>query len=236
LVRRTFTQRSKAYSWSVDENCALIAKAKGEAPIGQQAALATINQFLQPQMNEMFFAQYVIFVEGDENRSIIDRYLQLSGRSADLLAVGVHIVLTNGKGNMMNALSVARGLEIPYFAVFDADMNRNSTDNASLNKNILAVMAYDGAGKDGSITAHVFGDNLCIWKDCLQSAISDDVAGWEVEKAKVCGEFGWTIDRLRKNRMVLEATLDRTFKKQKISALETLCSAIAEKFAKIPSA
>jgi putative ATP-dependent endonuclease of OLD family len=235
LVRRTLAQRSKVYSWSIDENCSLISKAKGEAPIGHQAALAAINQFLQPQMNEMFFAQYVVFVEGDEDRSIIDRYLQLCGKSSAFLSSGGHIVPTNGKGNMMNALSLARGLEIPYFAVFDADMNLDDANNIALNKNIFAVMGYDGSEKDGSVKGTIFGDNLCVWKECFQSSICEDITGWELEKAGICAEFGWTINRLRKNPMVLEATLDRTYKKGKIPALEKLCAAIADKFAKPPA-
>ena len=106
---------------------------------------------------------------------------------------------------MINALSLARGLEIPYFAVFDADMNLNDENNIALNKNIFAVMEYDGVGKDGSVADTILGENLCVWKECLQTSICEDISGWEAEKAGVCAEFGWTIDRLRKNPMVLEA-------------------------------
>ncbi|HWK97143.1 MAG TPA: AAA family ATPase [Pseudolabrys sp.] len=235
LIRRTRGERSRAYSWSIDENRALISKAKGEEAIGQHAALAAMNQFLQPQINEMFFAPYVIFVEGEEDRAIIEKYLSLAGLSGALLAVGAHFVPTNGKGNMMNALSLARGLEIPYFAVFDADMNLNDPNNVALNKNIFAVMGYEGVGHDGVVADTVLGPNLCVWKECLQTSICAEVGGWEGQKAVVCGEFGWTIDRLRKNPMVLEATLDAVFKEGKIAALENLCSALVAKTATVPA-
>lgn len=230
LVRRTPAEKSKVCAWSADENCALIAKAKGEEPIGAKAALAAINQFLQPQMNEMFFAQHVVFVEGDEDRAILDRYLQLTDMSATLLAIGMHIVPVSGKGNLINAISLARGLEIPYFAIFDADMNLNKQDNVNLNKTILAVMGYDGIGSDGVVDSHMFNDSFCIWKNSLQDAICENVPEWETERAKVCAEFGWTADRLGKNPMVVEALVERALKNGKIEYLEKLAALIAKRF------
>lgn len=232
LVRRTPTERSRVHAWSVDENCALIAKAKKDKPIGEAAAIAAINQFLQPQMNEMFFAQHVIFVEGEEDRAIIDRYLQLTKRDPHLLAVGVQIVPVSGKGNLINAIALARSLEIPYFAVFDGDANLNKSDNVEQNRTIFSVMGYAGVGSDGALAGHLFQSNFCVWKDSLQAAVCESFPSWDTERAAVCNEFGWTVDRLRKNAMVMEATLDRAFKVGTIANLETLCGAIVQRFAK----
>ncbi len=107
---------------------------------------------------------------------------------------------------------------------------QGEAENITLNRTIFSVMAYAGVGEKGVIDDHVFQDRLCVWRECLQSAICENVTDWEAEKAKVCVEFGWTIDRLRKNPMVLEATLDRVYKKAPIAHLEKLCSAIAKKF------
>lgn len=233
LVRRTPSERSKVYSWSADENCTLIATAKGVEPIGAKAALAAVNQFLQPQMNEMFFAQHVVFVEGDEDRAILDRYLRLTDRIGELLAIGTHIVPVSGKGNMINALSMARGLEIPFFAIFDGDMNSSKKGNVDLNKSIFAIMGYEGIGSNGSIDHHLFEESFCVWKDSLQKAICEDVKDWEDERAIVCAEFGWTADRLAKNPMVVEALLDRVFKKGSIKNLEGLAERIVKRFSAV---
>ncbi len=234
LVRRTPAERSRVHCWTVDENCSLIAKAKGEEPIGAQAALAAINQFMQPEMNEMFFAQHVIFVEGEEDRAIIDRYLQLTKRDPHLLAIGVQIVPVSGKGNLINAISLARGLEIPYFAVFDGDMNLNKVENVEQNKTIFAVIGYDGVGSDGALDDHLFEGSFCVWKNSLQAAVIESCPTWETERAAVSHEFGWTVDRLRKNAMVMEATLDRAFKAGQIEPLEKLCTSISSRFEKAP--
>jgi putative ATP-dependent endonuclease of the OLD family len=230
LVRRTHSQRSRTHSWSVDQNCAAIANAKGQKPIGNKAALATINQFLQPQINEMFFAQCVVFVEGDEDRSILTKYLQLCGKYTNLLTMGMHIVPTNGKGNMLNAIAIANGFEIPFFAIFDGDMNPGKSEDIKLNKDILAIIKYEGVAQDGSVSGNVFEDKFCIWKDCLQATMTEFVDEWDAQKEIVCHEFGWTVDRLQKNPMVLEATLERVYKGKPIAHLDKLCSALFKRF------
>jgi hypothetical protein len=47
---------------------------------------------------------------------------------------------------------------------------------------------------------------------------------------KVAAEFGWTIDRLQKNSMVLEAALDAIYKDGKIDHMEKLSDAILAAF------
>jgi predicted ATP-dependent endonuclease of OLD family len=233
LVRRSLGRHSKTYSWSVDENCSLIGDAKGEQAIGGLAARAMINQFLQPQTNEMFFSPCLILVEGDEDRSILSKYMLLRGLSSELLALGAHIVPMNGKGNLINALAIVRGFQIPFFAVFDGDMNLQRPEdiqrNTKLNKDIFSLLKFDGPERGGTFDGHVWGGNFCVWKDSLQAAF-DDLKEWEEEKQKVCEDFGWTIDRLRKNPMVLEAALERIYKEQPIPHLEKLCSAIFANF------
>ncbi len=226
VIRRSQGRHSKSYQWSIDENCALVAKAKGERAIGSQAARAQINQFLQPEINEMFFAPGVIFVEGEEDRAIIERYFHLTRKHTEFLAKGLHIVPTNGKGNMINALSIARGFEIPFYAIFDGDMDAKTKElpkNIKLNCDILSIMEYGGAGKDGSISSHLWGKNFCVWKVSIQESFSDRKT-WEAEKVAVAQEFGWTIDRLQKNAMVLEAALKRIYEKGPVEHLEKLCS------------
>ena len=231
VVRRTLGERSKSYQWSIAENCSLIAKAKNEAPIGDGAARAAVNQFLQPEINEMFFANGIVFVEGEEDRALINRYFILSDRQTAFLARGLHIVPTSGKGNLINALSIARGFEIPYFVVFDGDMDLPEKDlpaSKKLNRDIFAIIEV-GKELDGTLKDTFWSDRCCAWKDSIQKSF-DDLDAWQAEKIKVAAEFGWTIDRLHKNSMVLEAALEAKYKSGKIDHLEKLCDAILKAF------
>jgi putative ATP-dependent endonuclease of the OLD family len=209
--------------------------AKQENQIGELAARAAINQFLQPQINEMFFAQNVVFVEGDEDRSILSKYLQLNGKYPKLLTMGIHIVPTNGKGNMINALSIALGFKISFFAIFDGDMDdeREKEQAIKLNRIIMTILDYHGPQKNGSLDGHVIHENFCVWKSCFQDVVAQSVAKWSDHKGAVCREFGWTMDRLQKNAMVLEATLERVYGGEPIACLENLCEAIIKKFSAV---
>jgi hypothetical protein len=149
-----------------------------------------------------------------------------------MLAAGINIVPVSGKGNFINALSIARGFEIPFFAVFDADMNvdgKHKEDNIKLNRNILAMLGFDSHGKDGIIAENLWGQNFCAWKNSIQASF-ENAEEWEAEKVLLAAEFGWKLDRLTKNAMVLEAALERLHKKSTVVHLETLCSKILERF------
>lgn len=232
VIRRTLGQRSKSYQWSIDENCALIAKAKGEDAIGTRVARALLNQFLQPQMNEMFFAPGIVFVEGEEDRALINKYFELSGKHRSLLTAGVSVVPVSGKGNFINALAIARGFEIPFFAVFDGDMNiedDSKDNNIKLNRDILAILNCQLGGKDGIISDTLWGENFCVWKNSIQTSF-EDPQSWNAAKTSVALEFGWKSDRLKKNAMVLEAALEGLYKTTLISHLDKLCSQILTHF------
>ncbi|CEG06919.1 putative ATPase [Afipia felis] len=230
VIRRTLGERSKSYRWSIDENCSLIAKAKEEDPISTKASRAALNQFLQPQMNEMFFAAAIIFVEGDEDKALLGRYFQATGRHHELLNRGIEIVPTSGKGNLINAISIARGFEIPFYVVFDGDMNCNANElekNVTLNKTLLSLIGESPA--DGNIQASVARKNFCVWKNSIQEEF-EDLAAWQTARNEVAESFGWKVERLKKNAMFLEASLEHYLKKSKAPHLEEIAQTITSYF------
>ena len=232
VIRRTLGQKSQSYQWSVEENCALIARAKGEDPISTKVARAMLNQFLQPQMNEMFFAPGVVLVEGEEDRALISKYFELSGNHRHLLTAGISIVPVSGKGNFINALAIARGFQIPFFAVLDGDMSINDAsreNNIKLNRDILAILDHQTEGHEGTITETLWGTNFCVWKDSIQSSF-DDMQSWSEAKTSIASEFGWKSERLKKNAMVLEAALDSLYLRCSIPHLDELCARILRNF------
>lgn len=80
-----------------------------------------IEQALQPVLNEMFFANVLILVEGQEDLGYISTYFTLTNRYDDFRRLGCHMVPTTGKGNMIYPLAIAKVLDIPTFVIFDAD-------------------------------------------------------------------------------------------------------------------
>lgn len=233
VIRRTVGEKSKVYWWSIDEHCSMIASAKKEDPIATKAARAALNQFMQPQMNEIFFASGVILVEGEEDKAILSRFMQISGRQAALLGKGIEIIPVNGKGNLINAISIARGFQIPYYAIFDGDMScapKDMKKNVEINQTLLSLLTAKH-DQDGTIGSTVFGEHFCVWKNSIQDEIDDAVA-WQEAKAKTAEELGWSLDRLKKNAILLEASLDRYAKQASAKQYETLCGKIVAFFEK----
>jgi len=97
------------------------AGATGEAAPALSASMAKLVQALQPAINEMFFTQRLVLVEGLEDAAYVMAWLTLTDRLVAFRRAGCHIVSTNGKSEMIKPLIIAQGMEIPVFCVFDCD-------------------------------------------------------------------------------------------------------------------
>src|SRR5690606_8067821 len=119
----------------------------GEKPNKPAAQQARLQQALQPHLNEMFFAPKIVFVEGLEDAAYITAWLVLSGTWDDFRRHGAHIVPVNGKSYLVEPLIVAETLNIPAFAIFDADGNITNANarpkHEKDNKALLSILGGD---------------------------------------------------------------------------------------------
>ena len=99
----------------------MIAAATGKKPDRTGGVAAKVEQEMQGQMNEMFFAYLRIFVEGLEDLAYISSYISLMDRADDFRALGCHIIQVQGKNHLIEALAISQQLGLPLFTVFDAD-------------------------------------------------------------------------------------------------------------------
>jgi putative ATP-dependent endonuclease of OLD family len=76
---------------------------------------------MQGQMNELFFAQVPILVEGLEDTAFITTYMELFGYMDEFRSLGGHIVQCQGKNHLIQAVAICNALSLPCFVVFDAD-------------------------------------------------------------------------------------------------------------------
>ncbi len=223
LIRKSTKKLSTVTSWTADQHRSLIAAAYGQEAIGREAALATLETFIQPELNEAFFCSKLVLVEGLEDKSIFMAALQESGELDEFLRLGGHIVGVNGKGNLINMTVLARGFETPYFLAFDADAGCKPEDvesNKKLNAKVVSLSQLP-AEKCIWPDEDFFGDRAIIWRNNIQSSISNDYQEWYDDVKAVCTTFGWQYARLDKNPAVLSHTLQNIFlRKKKIACLE----------------
>lgn len=213
VIRKTPKDLSRVAFWTVEQHRQAVAAVLGEKPIGEKAALASLEPFLQPELNEAFFCGRLVLVEGAEDRAILTAALEHQGRYTDFIRCGGHIVCVNGKPSLISMVALARGFKTPLFVVFDGDTGCKADDvegNKKINGRILSVM---GMPQDQAWPADdVFVEGLIIWAKDIQSSLSTDHAKWFDEVRDASEQFGWKYERLKKNPSVLSYTIAKVLK------------------------
>lgn len=122
MVRRGLEDKCAHISqYSYTETAARFAVVVGETLKEDSAILSKVHQALQPALNEMFFTQRLVLVEGLEDIAYIHSWLVLTNRWESYRRSGCHVVPVDGKSEMIRPAIIAQGLGIPVFAVVDAD-------------------------------------------------------------------------------------------------------------------
>ena len=142
-------------------------------PTNPSALVAKVSPTLSPELNEMFFSQKVIFVEGVEDVSILTTYMHLMDVYGEFRRQGGHIVPVHGKSEILRPLCIARLLDIPTFVLIDGDTNKQAEYDAVKDEPEKAKMANF---LNGEITKHK-KDNGSILKLCGQP----DALKWPTE-------------------------------------------------------
>ncbi len=102
-----------------------------------------LHSLMTPWMNEGFFAEVVVLVEGEDDRAAIHAVATLL--DYDLERQGICVIPCNGKSNLGKAAAIFKSLEIPTYVIWDSDhgsFNRqNEVERArEENRSLLRLM------------------------------------------------------------------------------------------------
>lgn len=216
IIQYTYNDFIKSYS-----------EITGQPPLRPTGSFAKINQILQPALNEMFFCQRLILVEGLEDIAYIHSWLSLSDQWEAFRKQGAHIVPTNGKSPMVYPLIIALGMKIPTFAIFDGDSDKkDSSTHSTDNVHLLKIVGGD--------PSQPFPDNIIwdrryiMWPKDMAQSIQDEIGDELWSKAtevarKNCGHAR----NLEKNAIYIGALLAHLWDTNcKPTTLNNLCAAI----------
>lgn len=219
FVRKTPASLSKVSSWTIDQHRALLSGVVGEEAVGERAAMAKLDQFIQPELSEAFFCNKLVLVEGPEDKAIITTMLEYSGALEEFLRKGGHIVSVGGKANLINMIAIARGFDLPKYVVFDGDTDcdpNKVAENKKLNSKLAKLLNLPGDPENLCIWPDAYSDqSATIWKENIQSSIATGYTEWVDSVKTVCSEFGWSYSRLKKNPSVLAHALSEALKGNK---------------------
>ena len=174
VVRRTNPAASSAVSWTTFQKVADLIEAATGKPFGKRpGVIAKLQQTLQPNLSEVFFASKVVLVEGREDVAYLQTYLELAGLWDEFRRHGCHFVPTDKKSEILRPLLVAKLTNIPTFTLFDADGNETNQTRRDKherdNKSLLQALGGDPANPFPAEI--VWGDNFVVWPTCLSDSV-----------------------------------------------------------------
>lgn len=192
LMRKNSHYQAEVYSATSSAVSEEIGRCLGARWDPPTAAVARLQQVLQPQISEIFFADRLLLVEGLEDLAFIRAYLGLKGYWDALRSKGFHIVHANGKSEILRPLVIAQSLQIPTFLIFDCDSNTQEKWRAYHERDNMSLLRARGLERYGPFVGDDLYENGCIaWKNCfsdaIQASVPEDV--WRACREQADAEF-----------------------------------------------
>jgi putative ATP-dependent endonuclease of OLD family len=176
LVRRNLADNCASIrQYSYSKVAERFAEVVGEPPKEKSAALSKVHQALQPALNEMFFTQRLVLVEGLEDIGYIHSWLILTDHWEAYRRSGCHVVAVEGKSEMIRPAIIAQGLGIPVFAVIDADGDKiRKPENRTRHHrdNVALIRLFDGDENDPFPVTTCWLSNFVMWPSNLADTVN----------------------------------------------------------------
>lgn len=244
-VEKNTTDKASHVTWTTfDEIAERIAAATGEAhPTKPQGMKAKLHQALQAHLNEMFFTQRLIIVEGLEDVAYITAYLNLTGKWEEFRRLGCHIIQAGGKSSIIHPLAIANALGIQTLVVCDADaithkINPEEKPDCHIAKrrpyhikDNKAIQTLCNVPNPDPLPANtIWTDRVVMWNSEIGSVVEEDIgaANWQRYRNYADAQLGQP-GGSNKNNLHIAIALAKAWEDGNRSKnLDDLCQRIVE--------
>ena len=168
--------------------------------------LARLEDTMRPFINEGFFADYLVLVEGGSDRAAL---LGLACyRGIDLAAHGVSILSCGGKANMGRCAAIFRALDVPTYAIWDGDRDLgDDAAKASAEKMNASLLRLHGATV-APFPSEIAEAYACYSTDMERTLVAEMGERYREVRNEVALEMGYPKpSKAGKNPRVVEKTL-----------------------------
>jgi len=141
-----------------------------------------------PTINEGFFADKVVIVEGPSEQYTLPVYAEVLGY--DLDRNNISAVHSNGKGQMDRLLRVFNGFEIPTYVWFDGDKNNKDKEVREKTLELLKLLG-DPVKKIEDIATAV-SDSYIVLEYNLEETFKSEIENYEALSKEAKEELGPT--------------------------------------------
>ena len=174
-------------------------------PYTSESLLTRMQAIMTPWMNEGFFADVVVLVEGETDRAAILAIAETMGY--ELPELGVAVIPCGGKASLDRPAIVFGELGIRTYLIWDNDEKiRSSKRKEVADKNRLLLRIVGAAEEDWP--SQVEDSHACLRGD-LQDTIKDDLSQSVFEKllTDVVNEYGVKRKNADKNPTIINALI-----------------------------
>lgn len=121
LAENDKPKQTKVFQTNLDEIVKIIEKADGkpEGTYTSETLEPRLKTLMTPWMNEGFFADVAVLVEGEEDRAAILGTASALGH--DFESIGISVIPCMGKNSIDRPTAIFRELGIPVYAIWDSD-------------------------------------------------------------------------------------------------------------------
>lgn len=197
-------KQTKVFCTTLDDVAKSIERAEGK-PEGTYSGVTLQPRLLTlmtPWMNEGFFADVVVLVEGEEDRAAIVGFATAMGYNLETL--GISVIPCMGKNNLDRPTAIFGNLQIPVYTIWDSDYgntDKNETSEKERNHCLLRLFGQPIEDWPEMVT----GEFACFKKD-LTSTLCNEI-GQDVYNTALkacCKRLSLDKGNALKNPMVVE--------------------------------
>ncbi|MFB6088171.1 MAG: AAA family ATPase [Candidatus Aenigmatarchaeota archaeon] len=119
-------KQTKVIHTNLDEIAKIIEKADGksEGTYSGETLEPRLQTLMTPWMNEGFFADVAVLVEGEEDRAAVLGIAKALGH--DLESMGISVIPCMSKNNLDRPTAIFKKLQIPVYVIWDGDCGDNN--------------------------------------------------------------------------------------------------------------
>lgn len=179
-------------------------KARKRIDAAEESIRERYSHAFNPMINEGFFGDKVIIVEGSSEQYALPIYADALGYNFDLNNVAV--VHCDGKGQMDRLLRVFNGFMIPTYLWFDGD--KNNKDQAMKDKTLeLLELLGDKVEKIEDIKTNV-SDKYAVLEFKLESTLGEQIKDYE-KLTQLAAKYLGPIGKPLKHRFIANKLKER---------------------------
>lgn len=167
---------------------------------------------LNPYVAEAFFADFVVLVEGEEDKALLEAALPQDDGWAALARWAIVVVPVGGKKNLDKMQVILSELAIPHYTTFDRDgeSGESPTEVARWN---LVLQRLAGMVDPEPMPNTFVGESVAVFAPNVTGVVRDEIGTelWLETRDAVCLELGIPVRQdSTKNPEVVRAILART--------------------------